>query len=168
VSIGGRSIFAEGTAHRGRRRCHRILRGRSGNGLLELALVMPLLLAMALGMVEFGQYFYIKHTFESAARDGCRVAISSAATQSQVVARVTAVLSGSNITYNSSWLAMTDTTSNTTVTDVATVPAGHFLKIQISTVYDQLPTVVRPLYAMTHAGIGTGKTVKGTTIMVKE
>jgi Flp pilus assembly protein TadG len=133
-----------------------------------MALALPLLLAMGLGMVEFGQYFHVKHTFEAATRDSCRIAIGASATQSQVVARMTAVLSNANITYNSSWLTMTDTTSNTTVTDVAMVPAGHFLKVQLSTTYDQIPGIVRPLYSFTGKGIANGKPVKGTTIMVKE
>jgi Flp pilus assembly protein TadG len=133
-----------------------------------MALALPLLLAMGLGMVEFGEFFHVKHTFESATRDGCRMAISAAATQSQVVARMTAVLADANITYNSSWLTMIDTTSNTAVTDVSTVPAGHFLKVQLSTAYDQIPGVVRPLYFFTKNGIGTGKAIKGTTTMVKE
>ncbi len=35
-----------------------------GNAILEMALVLPLLIVLAMGMVEFGQYFYLKQAFE--------------------------------------------------------------------------------------------------------
>ena len=47
----------------------------AGGSLVEMALVMPLLIYMAFGLVEFGQFMYIKHAFEAAARDGMRVAV---------------------------------------------------------------------------------------------
>ena len=44
-------------------------RRRGGNSTLEMCLVLPVLLSIAFGVVEFGQYLYVKHCFESAARD---------------------------------------------------------------------------------------------------
>jgi len=50
-------------------------RRRSGAEVLEAALVMPILLALAFGTVEFGYYFYVEHNLEGAAREGARAAI---------------------------------------------------------------------------------------------
>ncbi len=51
------------------------LRGRSGTEVLEMALILPLLLLLAFGTVEFGYWFYLEHNFQAAARDGVRAGI---------------------------------------------------------------------------------------------
>lgn len=145
-------------------------RPRNGGALLELALTFPLLLAMAFGLVEFGQYMYIKNCFEAAARDGMRIAILSTATQSQVTTAISNTLSQANVTYNSSWLTITDLgpTSSGTVSNVATVPMGDEIQLVLSANYSSISNAVRPLYALTGHGIGAGKTISGECTMVKE
>ena len=87
----------------GRRRSPRALRGwrgRSGAEVLELALVMPLLLVLAFGTVEFGYWFYLEHNFQSAAREGARAAIVSSLSnlaQRQAAAEEAAVAVMSNL-----------------------------------------------------------------------
>lgn len=49
--------------------------GKKAQSVVELALVLPLLLAVILGMVEFGWVLNGKITLTSAAREGARVAI---------------------------------------------------------------------------------------------
>ena len=46
---------------------------RRGGAILEAALVLPILLALSFGMVEYGYYFFVKHTLQGAARDGARI-----------------------------------------------------------------------------------------------
>ena len=55
-------------------------RARRGNAVLETALVLPILLALSFGLVEFGYFFYVKHNMQGAAREGARVAITPSAT----------------------------------------------------------------------------------------
>ncbi|MGC4033821.1 MAG: pilus assembly protein [Tepidisphaeraceae bacterium] len=43
---------------------------RRGSAVLDAALVFPVLLSLTFGCVEFGHYFYIKHTLQGAAREG--------------------------------------------------------------------------------------------------
>ncbi len=45
-------------------------RFRRGNAVLEMALVLPILLLLAFGMVEFGYFFYVKNNLQGAAREG--------------------------------------------------------------------------------------------------
>jgi len=145
-------------------------RPRRGGALLELALTFPLVCFMAFGLVEFGQFMYIKHCFESAARDAMRVGIMANATQSQVTTTLTNTLAQANVTYNSSWLTITDLgpSGSGTVSNVASVTAGDLMQLTLTANYSTIPNAVRPLYQMTGVGIGSGKTVVGECTMVKE
>ena len=51
------------------------MRGRSERGAaaVEFALVMPLLLVLVLGIVEFGRAFQVQSTLAAAAREGVRI-----------------------------------------------------------------------------------------------
>ena len=53
-------------------------RGDSGEALLEIALVLPILLLLSMGMLDFGRAFHAKNIVDSAAREGCRVAVVTA------------------------------------------------------------------------------------------
>ena len=143
-------------------------RRRSGSQILEMALAFPLLLYLVMGMIEFGQYFYIKHCFESAVRDGGRYAILANSTQAQLVNTLTMSLQQANITYNSSWLTITDITAATPVTDVSKVPAGDQVQITLSTTYGNIPNALRPLSSLTGVGISSTKAVNAIYITVKE
>ena len=43
---------------------------RRGSAVLDAALVFPILLSLTFGTVEYGHYFYWKHTLQGAAREG--------------------------------------------------------------------------------------------------
>jgi Flp pilus assembly protein TadG len=145
-------------------------RRRGGNSLVELALTFPILMFMAFGLVEFGQFLYLKHCFEAAARDAARVAVMSTATQAQVTSVLSTTLAQANVTYNASWLTITDLgpASTGSVANVANVPMGDEIQLTVSTNYSAIPNVVRPLYQLTGAGIGSGKTISGQCTMIKE
>jgi len=62
------------------RRGFRILRrGSSGKRraatIVEFAVVLPLLLTILFGIIEYGWVFMVKQTLQTAAREGCRIAI---------------------------------------------------------------------------------------------
>ncbi len=135
-----------------------------------MVIAFNLLLGLAFGMVEFGQYMYVKHCFEAAARDAMRVAVLNGTTQAQVNAVLTNSLAQANVTYNSSWLTMTDLGPAYTgsVSDIATVSTGDEVQLTVSVTYDQIPNVVRPLHSMTGMGIGNGKVVSGSCTMIME
>ena len=52
-------------------------RSESGEALLEIALVLPILLLLSLGMLDFGRAFHIKSIVDQAAREAARVAAVS-------------------------------------------------------------------------------------------
>ena len=160
------------TDYRKRRRgTRRGVRAAAGNAILEMALVLMMLMFLAMGMVEYGQYFYLKQAFETAARDGCRVGITAPATQAATVAAITASLAKSGVTFNSTWARYYDVsaTGATQIADVSTCRAGDGLMVVLSTSYSTLPTAVRPLSSLSAAaGIGTGKAITGTCNMIRE
>jgi len=51
--------------------------GEKGTELLELALVLPFLLVMVVGIIDFGNAWAIKDQLTGAARDGARTAVAS-------------------------------------------------------------------------------------------
>src|SRR3954467_1329318 len=103
----------------------RRLTRRRGNGVLEAALVLPVLLAFSMGMVEFGQYFYAKHTIQAAARDGARTAILSTATHAQAQQAVSNTMGSANFGSSTYTLTFTDPTTSTTISNIATVTKGN-------------------------------------------
>jgi Flp pilus assembly protein TadG len=160
------------------RRIHKTESGRGvcarrrehGNSTLEMVLVLPVLLSMAFGLVEFGQYLYVKHCFESAARDAARVAVLSTATQSQMTSVLSSTLAQANVTYSSSWLTITDLgpSGSGTVSNIANVAAGDEMQFTLSTNYSAIPNVVRPLSSFTGIGVKSTTNVVGMCTMVKE
>ena len=77
-----------------------MIRGRCGVDLLEMSNALSVLLFVTFGMVEFGQYYNVKHCFEAAVRDGSRVATLPSASQAQMVATITTTLQQANVTFN--------------------------------------------------------------------
>lgn len=51
------------------------MRGRAGQSMVEMALLLPLLLLLAMAILEFGRYFGARQAVTSAARAGARRAV---------------------------------------------------------------------------------------------
>jgi len=84
----------------------KLVRGTSGQEIIEAAIVIPLLFTILFGVYWFGRAFNIYGTINHAAREGARVAIqtcascsqlSTAALKTQVAAAVTQSLEASHL-----------------------------------------------------------------------
>ena len=53
----------------------RLFRSEKGQALVEFALVLPLLLALLCGIIDFGWLYYHQITLNNAAREGARYAV---------------------------------------------------------------------------------------------
>ena len=62
-------------------------RSDSGAELIELAIVLPILLIVVAGIVDFGRAFYYQVTLTNAAREGARAAAMSGAALGDVQTR---------------------------------------------------------------------------------
>lgn len=63
-------------------------RAESGAVVIEFAMVLPILVILVFGIVQFGLLFHRQHGIHSAAREGARLAALSDATSEDIVARV--------------------------------------------------------------------------------
>jgi len=73
---------------------------RRATAVVEFAVVLPLLMTMVFGIIEFGYVFMVRQTLQHAAREGCRVAIlqTSVNPYANVTARITDAMSPTGLT----------------------------------------------------------------------
>ena len=142
---------------------------RRGGMVLETAIVLPvLMLCLIFPAMEFGYFFYLKHTFQGAAREGARTAILAGVDNAKVTSVVTDTLkvggveTGFSVSITKNPTSITD--DGTAVADLRTEPAGTPILVKVTAKWSAvgLPWL-SPLY-----GVGDNKDVVGRTIMRKE
>jgi Flp pilus assembly protein TadG len=130
-----------------------------GNAVLDMALVLPILLALAFGTVEFGYYFYVKHNVQAAAREGARAAIVPSAVAGDVTTAVQNVMTAAGLGSSGYTTSVTDINGN--AINVSTATAGTAIKVTVQCTWGNVG--VRPLGV-----ISSTKIVTGNTVMRKE
>jgi Flp pilus assembly protein TadG len=148
-------------------------RFRRGNAVVELALTLGILINLTFGMVEFGHYFYVKNSFEGAAREGARAAIVPGAANSDVTTAITnsmTVAGYSSSQYSVEYQAGTTgtfyvggTAFSTDPTTITSAAVGTPIAV---TVYATWGTVGKG-FAPMHF-IGAAKVLSGVAVMRKE
>lgn len=68
-----------------------------GVALVEFALLLPILVALFLGTLEFGWAIYIQNVLSDAARQGARVASTDSVTVSDILSTVDTVVTNSKL-----------------------------------------------------------------------
>jgi len=76
---------------------------RRGAAIVEFAVVLPLLLVLLFGIIDFGWVFMVRQTLTNAAREGCRVAVLKTATADDVLDRVREVMSSTGYAEGTDW-----------------------------------------------------------------
>lgn len=105
-----------------------LARGERGAAIVEMALVLPLLLALLMGVLVYGQYFMLAHSVQQAANDGARASIIGldAADRSAVASRaVSRSLQAVDGTHS---VAVSETTEAITVAVAFTVPQDSLVR----------------------------------------
>ena len=131
-------------------------RSARGNTVIEAALVLPILLSLAFGTIEFGYFFFIKHNLQGAAREGVRAAIVAGGTNADVTSAVTASLTNAG-------LQNCGFTITTTPTDTSTASGTQAITVTVQCTWGTVGTGLRPLQL-----ISATKVVKGTASMRHE
>jgi Flp pilus assembly protein TadG len=134
---------------------------RRGGAVLETILILPILLYMAFGTVEFGYYFYVKHSCEGAARDGCRAAIPAGALYSDITSAVSTAMSAANLSGSGYSVSVQD--NGTTVVSLSSAVAGDTITVTVSCTWGTAGAGYRPWNM-----IGSSKSVTGSAVMRKE
>jgi Flp pilus assembly protein TadG len=127
---------------------------RRANAILEAAFVLPILLLLAFGTVEFGHFFYVKHNLQGAARQGARAAIPASATNATVTTAVTEAMTLAGL--QSSGYAVTTNPAN-----VAAATDGTNVSVTVQCTWGAVG--LRPLSL-----IAANKPVRSTAVMRKE
>lgn len=105
-----------------------LARGERGAAIVEMALVLPLLLALLMGILVYGQYFMLAHNVQQAANDGARASIigldpaDRRGIAGRAVARSLRAIDGTHS------IAVFETTEAITVAVAYTVPPDSFLR----------------------------------------
>ena len=128
-----------------------------------MALVLPILLGLAFGVVEYGYYFYTKNNVQAAAREGARAAIVPSATNQNVIDAVSRVMTAAGLNSTGYTVSVTDTSG--TSLNLATATAGTSIKISVQCTWGAVG--VHPLPEVM-GGMSPTKLVKGATVMRKE
>lgn len=97
-------------------------RKESGQALAEMALILPLLLLIVFGIMEFGRAWNVKHVITDATREAARRAVvqNPKMTPDSVTAAVTTALTRASIS----------TTDATVTFDSFPPPTGHWRETQ--------------------------------------
>lgn len=105
-----------------------LARGERGAAIVEMALVLPLLLALLMGILVYGQYFMLAHNVQQAANDGARASIIGldAADRRAVAAR--AVERSLQAVRGTHSVAVSETAEAITVAVTFTAPQDSFLR----------------------------------------
>ena len=127
---------------------------RRGNAVLEAALVVPILLYLAFGTVEFGYFYYVKNNVQGAAREGVRAAIPPGATNTDVTTAVSAQMTAAGL--QASGYTVTTNPSN-----VSGLAPGTSVTVSVQCTWGTVG--LRPLQL-----ISSSKLVKGQAVMRKE
>src|ERR1700722_2588149 len=137
--------------------------GRGGAAMVELAVCLPLLVMIILGIIEFGRGMMVAELLNDSARVGARQAILAGSTNAAVTQTVTTFMQSTNV--NSQAI-----TVNITVTPAAGNPdpgnqianahTGDVCAIQVLVPFNQVSYIPGTYLA--------GETLKGTCSMLHE
>ena len=85
--------------------------------MVELAVVLPLLLTIVFGIIEFGWVFMVRETLTNASREGCRVAVLQGSTTTNIIDQVNTSMSATGVSgWNTQITRSTAGNPNETVT----------------------------------------------------
>lgn len=94
----------------------KLIKQQQGQSLVEFALLVPMLVVILFGTVEFGRLWMTMNVLTGAAREGARVAAVTAPNTAQVQTAVNNVLTGANITGATVTVAGPNAANSVTVT----------------------------------------------------
>ena len=121
---------------------------QAGVALIEAAFVLPVLLVLCMGMLDFGRAFHMKSVLDQAAREGARIAVVTSPDVDLVTDKVNAVLASSGVTAAG-------------VTVLGPGP-DHMVTVTVTTTF----TFITPgVFALVNGDFGNTIPMSGQTVM---
>ena len=125
---------------------------RKGQSVVEFALVLPILVMIVMGIVEFGRIFMAQQIVTNASREGARSAVLPSSTSSDVETTVLNYMTSGGLTGP----------TNVQMTNVGqTVPTGSATSVNVNYTLSILTGTIIP-------GLGDSVTITHTTVMRHE
>ena len=131
-------------------------RKRRGNALLDAAFVLPILFTLMFGTIEYGHYFYWKHTLQGAAREGARAAITAGARNADVITAVNQSMAAAGIDTSKYTVKIRNPPDTADLVE-KNVPPGDGIKVKVYSLWGTVG--VRPLGLIDDEVLVTGQTV---------
>ena len=100
---------------------HRAARSERGASSIETALILPVMLALMFGIIEFSRFFWIQHTVSAAAAEGARLAILNEPTDTEVYAWIDQIVMDGGV-YDAAEVNMSARVAGQPVSVSVTVP----------------------------------------------
>jgi len=126
--------------------------------MIEAILVLPMLIALTFGAIEYGWAFYVKHAIAAASYVGARAAITTGSTNSTVSTAVAASMSAAGL----SGSQYTLTTSPTTVTGLS---SGTYVTVTITATWSAVGVTPLPV---SMGGLASNKQLSCSVLMAHE
>jgi Flp pilus assembly protein TadG len=128
---------------------------RRGTATVEFAIVAPVLIVLAMGLIEVTRAVQVKNTLTDAVRSGCRLAIQPGASNAVVVANINQVLTNAGIPTGDVTVTIQ---VNGTTADVSTAVQGNMVSVKIGLPVDDVAWVI-PMFF-------TSKSVESETLVM--
>lgn len=109
---------------------------RRGVTVLEAALVMPIVLALVFGTIEFAYVFYVKQTLQSASREGARRGAVSGSTNADVTQAVSTAMEAGGLGTTKYEVTVTNASTNAAAS-VGSIPPGDGVCVEVSAPWSQ-------------------------------
>ena len=119
---------------------------------MEFAVVAPVFLLLAMGMIEYGRMVMVQQVITNASREGARLAVLDGSTGSDVEATVNNYLTSGSISGAS---------VTVTPTNLNEMEFGDPVTVTVDIPFDQVSWLPSPMYL-------SGKTLSATTVMRRE
>jgi Flp pilus assembly protein TadG len=124
-----------------------------------MAVVAPLLFALILGAIEFGRAVMVTNVLTAACREGARAGVVPRSDNTEVLAAVNSMLTGSGIDASK---ATKEIRVNGTVADVSTAVGGDQVSVRVTIPYGDVTWLPTTLF------ISKTSTVGGQAVMRHE
>lgn len=144
-------------------RCHGAKERRSGTALVELAVCLPVLVTVVLGIVEFGRGMMVSELISEASREGARQAIIAGSTNNTITTSVNTFLQNTTVNPQDATVTITITpaTGNPNPgNDLAGAHIGDLCKVEVQVPFNSVAYIAGKWLA--------GKNLVGTCSMRHE
>lgn len=131
-----------------------------GAELVEFAMILPILLVVVAGIIDFGFLFRNYEIVTNAAREGARMRSAAGYTDADAITRAGAYMTASGLTATS-----------VSVTPTNVTPGGGgpvFTTYTVVVTYNHPMTLLRPFMALLGGTVGSSLQLTGTAVMRSE